>query len=243
MLPPVRVRAAGDEPVPVVDSVHAAIRRAPLLVRPALTVLAVIFLPWLLAPICVFCRARTVLASLYVAAFYSWVYLLISANRMDVHAEPTATAGPQAHTIPGGWLLALLVTPFLVGALASARPLSRWFVSCRTTAWSLLWSLPVVFVIVQASPQNSMFAVIAVWVIAAALIGWRAAKGSQEARMFGPDGPFAQQPGANPAAPGNPGPQTPPGAPSARPGRGGRAGAESGPSHRPAGPRRRPRPG
>ena len=36
-----------------------------------------------------------------------------------------------------------------------------------------------------------MFAVIAIWVIAAALIGWRTAKGSQEARMFGPDGPLA----------------------------------------------------
>ena len=36
MLPPVRVRTAGDEPVPVVDGVHAAIGRAPVLMRPVL---------------------------------------------------------------------------------------------------------------------------------------------------------------------------------------------------------------
>ena len=71
----------------------------------------------------------------------------------------------------------MLATPFLVAVLANVRPLSKWFVPCRTVAWSLLWSAPVVFFIVQASPQNTMFAVIAIWVITAALIGWRAAKG------------------------------------------------------------------
>ena len=203
MLPPVRVRTAGQEPVPVVDSVHAAIRRAPLLMRPVLAALSVVFLPWLLAPICVIRGVRTLMASVYVAAFWAWLYLLISANRLNTHAAPTAapTARTEA-TVPPGWLLAMLVTPFLVAALANIRPLSRWFISCRTVAWSLLWSTPVVFFIVQASPQNTMFAVIAIWVIAAALIGWRAAKGSQEARMFGPDGPLAAHaPGAAPAAP------------------------------------------
>ncbi len=203
MLPPVRVRTAGQEPVPVVDSVHAAIRRAPVLMRPVLAALSVAFLPWLLAPICVFRGVRTVMASVYVAAFWAWVYVLISANRLNTHAAPTAA--PTARTVatvPPGWLLAMLVTPFLVAALANIRPLSRWFISCRTVAWSLLWSSPVVFFIVQASPQNTMFAVIAIWVIAAALIGWRAAKGSQEARMFGPDGPLAAHaPGAAPVPP------------------------------------------
>ena len=212
MLPPVRVRTAGQEPVPVVNSVHAAIGRAPLLMRPVLAALSVAFLPWLLAPICVFRGVRTVMASIYVAAFWAWLYLLISANRLNTHAAPTAPAASTVHTVPPGWLLAMLATPFLVAALANVRPLSRWFVSCRTVAWSLLWSSPVVFFIVQASPQNTMFAVIAIWVIAAALIGWRAAKGSQEARMFGPDGPLAAH------APG--GAQVPP-PPAGRPGPGG----------------------
>jgi len=207
MLPPVRVRTAGNEPVPVVDGVHAAIKRAPLLLRPVLTVLSVILLPWLLAPICVVRGARTAMASLYVAAFWAWLYLLISANRLQTRAVPAA-AHP-VNTVPPAWLLVMLATPFLVAALASVRPLSRWFVPCRTLAWSLLWSSPVVFVIVQASPENTMFAVIAIWVIAAALIGWRAAKGSQEARMFGPDGPLAAH------SPSGPAPAAPPDAPDA----------------------------
>lgn len=203
MSPPVKGRTPGDESVPVVDGVHAAIRRAPVLARPVLTALSVVLLPWLLAPICVFRGVRTVMASLYVAAFWSWVYFLISANRLNTHAAPTAPTAHPVSTVPSAWLLAMLATPFLVAALANVRPLSRWFTPCRTVAWSLLWSSPLVFFIVQASPQNTMFAVIAIWVIAAALIGWRAAKGSQEARMFGPDGPLAAHagPGAAPPAP------------------------------------------
>ncbi|HEX3714486.1 MAG TPA: AAA family ATPase [Trebonia sp.] len=210
MLPPDRVRTAGNEPVPLVDGVHAAIGRAPVLVRPVLTVLSVALLPWLFAPICVVRGVRTVMASLYVAAFWAWLYLLISANRLNTHVSPTAPAAHPVPAVPAAWLLALLASPFLVAAVANVRPLSRWFIPCRTVAWSLLWSTPVVFFIVQASPQNTMFAVIAIWVIAAALIGWRAAKGSQEARMFGPDGPLAAhapgQAGAGATGPGHQGP-------------------------------------
>jgi SpoVK/Ycf46/Vps4 family AAA+-type ATPase len=202
--------------VPVVDRVHAAIWRAPLLARPVLAVLAIGLLPWLLAPICVFRGVRTVMASLYVAAFWAWVYILISVNRLDTRATPTVPSAHQVPTIPPTWLLAMLVTPFLVAGLANVRPLSKWFIPCRTVAWSLLWSSPVVFFIVQASPQNTMFAVIAIWVIAAALIGWRAAKGSQEAHMFGPDGPLAAHSDqGTPPAP----PAPPPGQPGGVPGR------------------------
>jgi SpoVK/Ycf46/Vps4 family AAA+-type ATPase len=209
MLPPVRGRTAGDEPVPVVDTVHAAIRRAPLLMRPVLAALSVVLLPWLLAPICVFRGVRTVMASLYVAAFWAWVYFLISANRLSTRATPTVASAHQVHTVPAAWFVAMLATPFLVAGLANVRPLSRWFIPCRTVAWSLLWSSPVVFFIVQASPQNTMFAVIAIWVIAAALVGWRAAKGSQEAHMFGPDGPLAAHAGPGGTAP--PAPSAPSG--------------------------------
>ncbi|MGH3266204.1 MAG: hypothetical protein ACRDNS_29895, partial [Trebonia sp.] len=193
--------------MPVVDGVHAAIRRAPLLMQPVLLAFSVAFLPWLLAPICVVRGARSVMSSLYVAAFWAWVYFLISANRLNTEASATTAGG--VHTVPVAWLLAMLATPFLVATLANVRPLSRWFNPCRTVAWSLLWSLPVVFFVVQGSPQNTMFAVIAIWVVAAALVGWRAAKGSQEARMFGPDGPLAAH--AGPGAPGGgfTGPQPP----------------------------------
>jgi len=211
--------------VPVVDGVHAAIRRAPLLMQPVLAALSVAFLPWLLGPICVVRGVRTTMASLYVAAFWAWVYFLISANRLATHATPAVATAHPVHTVPTAWLLAMLATPFLAAACANVRPLSKWFIPCRTVAWSLLWSSPVVFAIVQASPQNTMFAVIAIWVIAAALIGWRAAKGSQEARMFGPDGPLAGHaaPGAagpgftGPGFDGRQGPPAPPPAPNGPP--------------------------
>src|ERR1700746_3401747 len=120
MLPPVRGRTAGDEPVPVVDGVHAAIRRAPLLAQPVLTALSVALLPWLLAPICVVRGVRTVMASLYVASFWAWVYFLISANRLNTDASPTAPT-PPPHTVPAAWLLSMLATPLLGAAWAHLR--------------------------------------------------------------------------------------------------------------------------
>jgi SpoVK/Ycf46/Vps4 family AAA+-type ATPase len=170
-------------------------------------------------------------AALYVAAFVAWTYFLIGLNRLSSATHPLpAEVRNQPATVPTQWLLLLLLTPFLIAAGTAVRPLSRWFIPCRTTAWALLWSAPVVFFIVQASAANTMFAVIAVWVIAAALIGWRAAKGSQEASMFGPDGPLA----AHAATPGGPVPPgtgpVPPAPPAAPPGpRGGAPGRRTGP--------------
>jgi SpoVK/Ycf46/Vps4 family AAA+-type ATPase len=218
MLPPDRVQAtAGGEPVPVVDSVHRAIARGPLLLRPVLALFAVAFLPWLLAPISVYRGVRSTMASLYVAAFGAWTLFVIDLNRVS-----SVSAAQPKDSVPSGWLFALLATPFAIAALAHVPPLPRWSVPCRTVAWALLWSVPVAFLVVQASPQNAMFAVIAVWVMAAAVVGWRAAKGSQEARMFGPDGVLAAYSGADAAQP------PPPPAPA----------NQSGP--RPAGAARRP---
>ena len=74
MLPPVRVRTAGHEPVPVVDSVHAAIGVPPLLLRPVLGAFR-----W---HSCRGCSGRSrctaacapSMASLYVAAFGLWIF-------------------------------------------------------------------------------------------------------------------------------------------------------------------------
>jgi SpoVK/Ycf46/Vps4 family AAA+-type ATPase len=211
--------------VPVVDGVHRAIARSPLLLRPVLALFAVAFLPWLLAPISVYRGVRSKMASLYVAAFGAWVLFVINLNRVS-----SVSASQPKDSVPSAWLFALLVTPFAIAVFAHVPPLPRWFVPCRTVAWALLWSVPVACLVVQASPQNAMFAVIAVWVVAAAVIGWRAAKGSQEARMFGPDGVLA-------AYSGNDGGQPPPPAP-ANP-----QGPRQGASRRPTGPIPRGGPG
>src|SRR5580698_5492334 len=220
MLPPDRVQAtAGGEPVPVVDNVHRAIARSPLLLRPVLALFAVAFLPWLLGPISVYRGVRSTMASLYVAAFGAWTLWIIDLNRVS-----SVSNGQPKDSVPPGWLFALLATPFAIAALAHVPPLPRWFVPCRTVAWALLWSVPVAVLVVQASPHNAMFAVIAAWVLAAAVIGWRAAKGSQEARMFGPDGVLAAYADPNAAPPPPAGPANPAGP---RP---------AGPARRPTGP-------
>ena len=220
MLPPDRVQAtAGGKPVPVVDNVHRAIARSPLLLRPVLALFAVAFLPWLLGPISVYRGVRSTMASLYVAAFGAWTLWIIDLNRVS-----SVSDGQPKDSVPPGWLFALLATPFAIAALAHVPPLPRWFVPCRTVAWALLWSVPVAVLVVQASPHNAMFAVIAAWVLAAAVIGWRAAKGSQEARMFGPDRVLAAYADPNAAPPPPAGPANPAGP---RP---------AGPARRPTGP-------
>jgi len=225
MLPLDRVQSvAGDKPAPIVDRIHASIARAPLLMRPVLTVLAVAFLPWLLAPISVYRGLRSKMASAYVAAFGTWTFCVVDLDR--------APSSNTVHHVGVGWWLAMMATPFAIALVAHTRPLSRWFVPCRTVAWALLWSFPVGFLVVQAWWAHAEFGVIAVWVIAAAVIGWRAAKGAQEHRMFGPDGILARQAAAAGAA--NPGPVTP-----AAPAGPNQAGPDqAGPGH--AAPSRRP---
>ena len=162
MLPPDRVQAtAGGEPVPVVDSVHRAIARSPLLLRPVLALFAVAFLPWLLAPISVYRGVRTTMASLYVAAFGMWTFCVI-----DLDRAPASSASGNAGRVAIGWWLAMMATPFAIAAIAHVRPLSRWFVPCRTVAWALLWSFPVGILIIQAWWQHAQVGAIAVWVIA-----------------------------------------------------------------------------
>jgi SpoVK/Ycf46/Vps4 family AAA+-type ATPase len=221
MLPPGRAQSAtAERPAPLVGRVNGAIERAPLLMRPVLAILAVICLPWLLAPISVYSGLRSKMASLYAAAFGTWTFCVVNLNR-----APASSASGNTERVQLGWWLAMMATPFAVAAVAHIRPLSRWFVPCRTVAWALLWSFPVGFLVVQAWWQHAEIGVVAVWVIAAAVIGWRAAKGSQEARMFGPDGVLAGQ-----AVNGAAGPPAAPPANQAGPqaGRGGRQ-----PGHQP----------
>ena len=96
MLPPDRGQAtAGGEPVPVVDGVHRAIARSPLLLRPVLALFALAFLPWLLAPISVYRGVRSKMASLYVAAFGAWTLFVVDLNRVS-----SVSAGQPKDSIP-----------------------------------------------------------------------------------------------------------------------------------------------
>src|SRR6266571_6514759 len=94
------------------------------------------------------------------------------------------------------WLYSVILLPFAVALAAHARPLARWFIPCRTVAWVLAWSVPAGVIALKAAPGQPFLGTIAAWLLAAAVLGWRVAKGMQDARMYG---------GRAPGAPGTPG--------------------------------------
>ena len=100
--------------------------------------------------------------------------------------------------------VALLLLPVVVALAAHARPLSRWFVPCRTTAWALAWSIPVAVIALKVSAlaKHPAVAIIAAWVLALAVLGYRTAKGFQDGRLY-PGGP-AQPSGPQAAGPSGP---------------------------------------
>ena len=100
------------------------------------------------------------------------------------------------------WLYALLLLPVAVALAAHARPLARWFVPCRTVAWALLWSVPVGAIALRVWPKQPLIGTVAAWVLAAAVLGWRVAKGVQDARMRGPVIEMGL-PGSGPMSPGH----------------------------------------
>jgi SpoVK/Ycf46/Vps4 family AAA+-type ATPase len=175
MPPRNRVKSPAQQKITLVDRVQRAIGTAPVLMRPVLTAAAVVFLPWLLAPVCLYHGLRTRMASLYVAAFGAWIFI----GMWDIKASGSGFISP--------WYLALIVTPFAIALIAHLRPLSR-SVPCRHVAWALVWSLPITLIVLRALPAHVMVAAITGWVIAAAVLGWRAAKALQGVSLVGANG-------------------------------------------------------
>ena len=100
--------------------------------------------------------------------------------------------------VPRLRVLPLIVLSFAVAWAAGTRLLARWYLPCRTTAWAMLWSLPIGIVLLRSWPRQPQIGVVAAVLIAFAVVGWRLAKGLQDARMY----PGAAPPGP----PGRPGP-------------------------------------
>jgi SpoVK/Ycf46/Vps4 family AAA+-type ATPase len=162
----------------------ARIRRtlsaAPLLVKIVLIAVLVVLFPvaipaafsilliaaLIYAPIAVASGRRSVAASLSVAV---WGVTLVT-----VWSERQ-----------GSWMLALLVLPFLVVAAAQAGSLGRWFVPCRTVAWTLLWALPVGLLASLIHAYQSVISTALAYLLACIVLGWRLAKSWQDARQFG----------------------------------------------------------
>jgi SpoVK/Ycf46/Vps4 family AAA+-type ATPase len=83
------------------------------------------------------------------------------------------------------WYGLLLLLPFAVVAAAHLGALGRWFVPCRTVAWTLGWSLPVGIIILRLARGEAFAGLAVAWLIAFVVLGWRLAKASQEEREFG----------------------------------------------------------
>ena len=158
-------------------------RRAPTWLKVAVVAAAVLFFP----------------VTLGLLILFALVYAVVSV------VQGRRTAGASASVAVWGlavfsalssgnrtWLYSLLLLPFAVALAAHARPLARWFVPCRTVAWVLLWSVPAGVIALKAAPDEPFIGTIAAWLLAAAVLGWRVAKGIQDTRMYGSRGPDGQ---------------------------------------------------
>src|SRR5437660_8940762 len=208
MLPKDRAQPAAPAKPTLGARMTDAYRRLPIWLK-ALTVIAAVFLsgPIILAAmvygvVAVAQARRTVGASISVAL---WGVVVFS----------------FAYKGHGTWLYSVILLPFLVALAAHARPLARWFIPCRTVAWVLAWSVPAGVIALKAAPGQPFLGTIAAWLLAAAVLGWRVAKGMQDARMYGGRDPRtagspANQPPAGPA--GTAGPAVHGGRPAGHPG-------------------------
>src|SRR6266571_75145 len=175
MLPNDRAQPAAPDKPALGARMTDAYRRLPIWLK-VLTIIAAVFLsgPIILVAmiygvVAVAQARRTVGASISVAL---WGVVVFS----------------FAYKGHGTWLYSVILLPFLVALAAHAKPLARWFVPCRTVAWVLGWSVPAGVIALKAAPSQPFLGTIAAWLLAAAVLGWRVAKGMQDARMYGGHG-------------------------------------------------------
>jgi SpoVK/Ycf46/Vps4 family AAA+-type ATPase len=158
-----RIRqSAAAAPLPVKVAVVAAI----CILAPALVAVG-LFGALAYAPYALWSGKRSPLATASVAL---WGIALVAARTHGL-AEPR-------------YLLLLL--PPLVAVASHAGVLGRLAIPCRTTAWTLLWSLPVGVVITTFRIWHSQPLVgpLTAWLIALVVLGWRLAKALQDSREY-----------------------------------------------------------
>jgi SpoVK/Ycf46/Vps4 family AAA+-type ATPase len=182
MLPNDRIQSAAQEKQGRVARILRAAARAPLWAKIVLIAAAVFLSP-------------VVLPLLLLGALGYGIVSVAEGRRTRAASMSTAVWGFVAFGALGGltssepgWLLAVLVLPFVIAVVAHTGALGRWYAPCRTVAWALLWSVPVGVGLLRGWPKHPAIGVIAAWLLAAAVLGWRVAKGLQDARMYAPGG-------------------------------------------------------
>jgi SpoVK/Ycf46/Vps4 family AAA+-type ATPase len=184
MLPNDRVQSTGREKPSLVDRVQRATDRIPMPQRIVPIAGAVLFLCPVLAPVAVISKVRSKMASAYVAMLAIWIIYVTALYTSDPASMPSRKVG-----------FSLLALPVVMAVLAHVGPLRKWYVPCRTVAVTLLWPVILVAVLLKQFPSGQIPVVVAAWLLAAAVLGWRTAKGMQDARLYAPP---AGRPGGRP---------------------------------------------
>jgi SpoVK/Ycf46/Vps4 family AAA+-type ATPase len=174
MLPHDRAQPAAQDKPSWPARIMRWVGRAPLLIKVVLVAAALVLWPFLL-PFALISSAIAVAqkrpgrAAAYATA--TWVF-------------PIAIFAHVYRT----WSIPLLILPFAVAWAAGTKTLARLYVPCRTTAWTMLWSIPAGFILLRVWPHQPLIGVVAAVLIALAILGWRLAKVVQDERVYGPDG-------------------------------------------------------
>ena len=176
MLPNDRAQPAAPDKPSWGGRLLRAHRRAPTWLKVAVVAAAVLFFPVTLGLI------------ILIALVYAVVSVVQGRRTVGASASVAVWGVAVFSALSSGsrtWLYSLLLLPVAVALAAHARPLARWFVPCRTVAWVLAWSVPAGVIALKLAPGQPFIGTIAAWLLAAAVLGWRVAKGIQDTRMFG----------------------------------------------------------
>ena len=172
---------------------RAALSRAPL----ALRVVAIIAL--------IFCIPPAAPVLLLAALIYAPV-ALITERRSPVASVSVAIWGWLVASFAAwGWsggVAVLMLLCIAVAAVAHQGVLARCYVPCRTTAWTLLWSIPAGGLVLRIWPGQQYIGAAVALLLAFLVLGWRLAKAWQEVRGYGGRGQVRAQALAAPYAPG-----------------------------------------
>ncbi len=143
--------------------IFAAVLFCSVVLLPALIAAALVY-----APFAVAASRRNVIASLSVAVWGLLVAFLVAKGDGDPRLP----------------LILLAALPFATVAVAHLGALGRWYVPCRTVAWTLVWSVPVGALAMRIWPQQPFIGTGFGWLIAFTVLGWRLAKSLQDTREF-----------------------------------------------------------
>jgi SpoVK/Ycf46/Vps4 family AAA+-type ATPase/uncharacterized membrane protein YgcG len=125
--------------------------------------------------------ALSFVAALCYAPYAVWKGERSGLATFSVALWGVAITAACAHGADSPRYLFLLLPP-VVAILAHLGPLGRWPVPCRTTAWAMLWSLPVGIVMFRIWRSHPYPGPAAAWMIAVIVLGWRLAKALQDGR-------------------------------------------------------------